>query len=559
MTVSFSYFDFEQTARIESSSRKTREARHPRFHSPSVTTRKMTKLLLIPTLLFGAMTLFSVVPVVHSQFACTFSGASDEGSCVQTIEDDSNHHCVWCALSSSSDTVVTTNTMNTGGGDLGMCVSESQAETMEKTIPDLVRCDRYDGNTDDATPSADDDYTPSDDAAPNTDDAAPNTDDAAPNTDDKTPSNDDAVVPDDYWKCLLLKDVKTCQAASQNCTWCDTPVGFGVCMGGPSAEAAETSKWFTCRHEESTMAAPAKEESPTTVLTDPMDPSCALVYLQDPSKDACESAVDADGTPCEFCDLQGAFQLCLNADQAAMGEQFGLECGDDTVTDHLQDPMDPSCALIYLQDPSRDACEGAVDADGKACQFCNLQGAFELCLDADQAAMGEQFGLECGSDNDDETVTAAAVATTNVKDPMDPSCALVFLQDPSKTACEAAVDADGNACQFCNLLGAFELCLDADQAAMGEQFGLECGSDVDEVTVVPLQDPMDPSCALVYLQDPSKEACEAAVDANGNPCEFCDMQGSFQLCLNVDQAAMGEQFGLECGDDESMTTVSAIA
>jgi hypothetical protein len=448
---------------------------------------------------------------------------------------------------------------------MGVCVSEAQAETMEETIPDLVRCDRYSG-TDDATPAtddavpSDDDQAPSDDTAPNTDDAAP------PNTDDAAPprSDDDHAVPDDYWKCLMLKDEHACEAKS--CTWCDTPVGFGVCMTGPSAEAAETSKWFTCQHNGTLIKLTAyamdddhydDDAATTTHLQDPMDPSCALVYLQDPSKEACEAAVDANGNPCEFCNLQGAFEVCLNVDQAAMGEQYGLACGDEIVSvvvadAKIQDPMDPSCALVYLQDPSQESCEAAVDADGNPCEFCNLQGAFEVCLNVDQATMGEQYGLECGD--------AIASVAKKIQDPMDPSCALVYLQDPSQEACVAAVDADGNPCEFCNLQGAFELCLNIDQATMGEQFGLECGDAIVSVVAdAKIQDPVDPSCALVYLQDPSQEACEAAVDADGNPCEFCNLQGAFELCLNIDQATMGEQFGLECGDNNNILPIDSAA
>jgi hypothetical protein len=514
------------------------------------------------------------------------AGSKSEDAC-WGITDDSNNHCVWCSIATSG---------------FGFCVNESQAEAMEKSIPN-VQCDRY-SETDDATPVDDD---------------------AAPKTDDNvTPSTDDQV-PDNYWECLLKKTPTDCEKLG--CTWCDTKGGYGLCLSGPvrigritlqmyhsispivcfsllvvqflifkffsqSAERADDSDWFTCRKSEDQYLAFLEDpmdlscvlafmKSPTEdgcvnahdqdgnpcqwcnlagmtnvcltaeqaemgaslgitcdargTLQDPLDPSCALAYIQDPSKESCLAAVDADGNPCEFCTLQGALQICLNADQAQMGEAFGISC------DSLADPRDMTCALAQLQDPNREHCLSTVDAEGTPCEYCIIPGSgIQMCVNAEQAQMGEEFGLDCGPHALKEL------------DPYDPSCLVAYLENASQEACVTAVDSNGNPCEFCTLQGALDLCLTAEQAEFGQQVGITCtAKDV----FFGINDPYDPSCALAYLQDPTKDACLAATDSDGNACEFCTLQGALQLCLNAEQAQMGEEFGIECDAKDSSTTV----
>jgi hypothetical protein len=146
--------------------------------------------------------LMLLVSSVDSQFACTMAAPADEGECVKTMDDTEEDHCAWCSLA---------------GFDF--CVSETQAETLEQSIPG-VECDRYSGD----------------------DDAA--TDDDAAATDDGIAPTDDAI-PDDYWTCLQAKDVASC-GKDAGCTWCVSKAGFGLCMAGPSADSAANSDWFTC-------------------------------------------------------------------------------------------------------------------------------------------------------------------------------------------------------------------------------------------------------------------------------------------------------------------------
>jgi hypothetical protein len=66
------------------------------------------------------------------------SAAQDDETCIQTVGDDADH-CAWCSLSG-----------------FGFCVSYTQAETFEQSIPG-VDCDRFAGDDDAAPIPADDD------------------------------------------------------------------------------------------------------------------------------------------------------------------------------------------------------------------------------------------------------------------------------------------------------------------------------------------------------------------------------------------------------------------
>eukprot|EP00977_Amphora_coffeiformis_P023661 scaffold13902_cov173-Amphora_coffeaeformis.AAC.2 len=456
--------------------------------------------------------LLATTSTSQAQFTCTLT-ANDEGSCLGTKADDGNH-CVWCAVSS-----------------FGFCVSETQAESMESNIPG-VQCDRYSGDDDDNA-STDDDATPD-------------------GTDDDAPSPNDDALPPDYWKCLENKDAADCLGAG--CTWCDSKAGFGLCLTGPSADMAEESDWFTCK----------KNDEQLELVADPYDTSCVTAYLENPTQQGCISTSDADGVACLWCSLAGMTNLCLSQEQADMASQLGVTCEQEHPQASaslrgqqqqpavvVNDPYDTSCLMAYLQDPTADGCTSATDEDGQACEFCTFQDNINLCLTEEQATMGEQLGIECkgGEEMDQEEGV--------VKDPYDPSCAIAYLQDQSEAACKAALDSDGNPCEYCTLQGAIKLCLNEEQARVGEQLGIECDGRNTFVFVEDNEeDPYDPSCAIAYLQDQSEATCKAAIDADGNPCEYCTLQGAMNLCLNEEQAEMAEQLGAEC---DSRVEVAAEA
>jgi hypothetical protein len=513
--------------------------------------------------------LLALLPYGSAQLTCTLSGANDANDCM--ILTDGDDHCVWCTV----DATIPTKTAK----DFGFCVSEAQAEAMEKNIP-LLHCKRYSGTDDNVTPTTDDNVEPTtddskpepidDDAAPEpdtddtnpvppTDDVTPATDDTSPEpaTDDVTPpdNNDDHAVPDDFWTCLQQKTLSTCTHA--NCTWCDTKGGFGLCMTGPTAESASHSAWFKCHDNKTEID--GRTTSGVAVVATPVqeiDMTCVVSFYEHPTANECMTTMDSSGRPCQWCTILDMATVCLSSDQVEMGQGLGLSCenqNSEAVIVHAipQDPYDPSCLLAYLEDSSESTCTATVDADGVACEYCTLQGQINMCLTSEQAAMGEQFGVTCNSDEKVDMIEAK-------DDPYDTSCLLAFLQDSSKDGCVAAVDEDGTPCEFCSLQGAFDVCLTSEQAAMGEQLGITCDSSsfgIIEAKVVN-DDPYDPSCLLAYLQDQSKDACVAAVDEDNNPCEFCDLQGAFAMCLTAEQAAMGEQLGITC--DETALRIDQV-
>lgn len=412
--------------------------------------------------------------VAHGQFACALA-ASDESSCVASTADGGSH-CVWCQVAS-----------------FGVCLTEDEAQAAEQMGGS---CDRYSG----------------DDDASSTDDKVPP---PPPKDDDVSPS-DDELAPD-YWKCL---DAKTAKDCPEDCTWCSSKAGYGLCLSGPSADTAKDSDFYTCTDKDVFEA------------EDPLDMTCTILYLQDPSRETCQAAVDIDGKACEYCKIPGDNYLCLSQEQADMGAALGVDCGSQKQLRSRQDPYDTSCALAFLQDPTEDGCTTAKDQDGAACEWCDLAGMTNLCLTPEQAEAGAALGITC-----DTTLQAKN------EDPYDPSCLMAFLQDPTEDACTAAVDADGESCEFCNFAGSMDLCLTQEQAEMGQAVGLECGSD----KMQPKEDPYDVSCALAFLQDPSEDGCTKAVDQEGAACEWCDWQGVGNLCLTEEQAQMGEALGISCG------------
>jgi hypothetical protein len=170
----------------------------------------------------------------------------------------------------------------------------------------------------------------------------------------------------------------------------------------------------------------------------------ALAFLQDPTADACLQAVDEDGTPCKYCSLQGALNLCLTQEQADVGESSKDQEQDilDTSSDDagaIKGPYDPTCALAFLSDPTPETCTSAIDQDGHACKYCTLQGAINLCLTEEQADLGQSLEIDCENEKN-------VAVEEETKDPYDPICALAYLAAPTAEACTASKDQD---CCWC--------------------------------------------------------------------------------------------------------------
>lgn len=328
----------------------------------------------------------------------------------------------------------------------GVCVSKDIAEKMKGQIPGL---------------DCDDDSNDDDDKAP-----PPSTDDATPPgpTDDDTKPSDDTVNPD-YWNCLEKNsDAKSCTAAG--CTWCDTKGGFGICMDKDAASRAADSDWYTCTKanflEEEEVVVDDDEDmaaAATVSVSDPYDPACLVVTLGG-DESQCKQTQDSDGNPCEWCSIS-SYDVCLNGEQAAIAEQAGGSCGDDTKTKRItnvKDPYDPSCLPVTMGG-DESTCKQTLDADGNACEWCTV-GTTDICVNAEQAAFAEQVGGTCA----DEVVVA---------DPYDPTCILVNMGQGDKETCTATEDGDGNKCQWCTV-GTTSICVNADQAAAAEQLSGTC-------------------------------------------------------------------------------------
>ena len=482
----------------------------------------------------------ALVPLSRAQFSCTL-GNQDESSCLNS-KDESSESCVWCNVSG-----------------FGFCVTEEQAESLEQNLPG-IQCDR--------APSSDDDNT-----KPSTDDDAPATnDDTPPPKDDDNLSPTDDSLPDNFWTCLQKKTSEKCVEA--DCTWCTSKkYGYGLCMTGPTAEAAADSDFFTCSPSPSPpSSSPQREDeglwaslshtllrgapepkAATPALLDPTDPLCLQSFLNDPTEEGCEATVDRDGNPCAFCSYQ-QIQICLNQEQAEIAEELiGLNCGEsvslkpqEEVAPEVQDLTDPSCLQAFLNDPTEDGCEAALDSDGNPCSFCSYQ-QIQICLNQEQAEIAEELiGLSCG---ESVLLEPQEAVDPEVQDLTDPSCLQAFLNDPTEDGCEAALDSDGNPCSFCSYQQ-IQICLNQEQAEIAEELiGLDCGESVSEASEV--QDPLDPSCLQAFLIDPTEEACEATQDNDGNDCEFCIYQ-QIQICLNQKQAEIGEEFiGFDCSSSSS--------
>jgi hypothetical protein len=379
---------------------------------------------------------------------------------------------------------------------------------MKKSIPGL-QCDDDDDNDDD--------------------DAATDDDDANGNDDDV--STDDDSVPDDYWKCLKeYEDVDSCSGAG--CTWCDTKAGYGICMDKGAAESASKSDWFDCKMSSSS-------------FRDPYDTSCLAASLQG-DESTCEATVDLNGEACEWCSV-ASVNLCLNSDQAEIAEQVGGDCSSPETFEGeelIEDPYDTSCLAASLQGDEA-TCEATVDPNGEACEWCSV-ASVNLCLTSDQAEIAEQVGGDCSGPDKFE-------GEELIGDPYDTSCLAASLQGDEST-CEATVDPNGEACEWCSV-ASVNLCLTSDQAEIAEQVGGDCSSPGAFKGEELIEDPYDTSCLAASLQG-DEATCEAAVDQNGEACEWCSV-ASVNLCLTSDQAEIAEQVGGDCSSPDDLARTSS--
>jgi len=361
----------------------------------------------------------------------------------------------------------------------GICVSETQAAAMKKAIPGL-ECD--DDQNDDDSPKADDDGIPMDDDSP-----------------------------EEYWQCLKgYTDHDDCTAAG--CEWCSTKAGYGICLSKKAAAKVDKYDWFECTS--------VLEVNPFEIVNDPFDATCLQVSLQG-DEATCEETTGVDGNPCEWCNVASA-NLCLDSEQAAIVKQLGGDCSTG-----VKDPYDPSCLMASLSGDEA-TCESTVDAEGNACEWCSVNSV-NLCLNGEQAQIAEQLGGECSSGR-------------GMEDLLDSTCLQVSIQG-DEAACNAAVDAEGQICEWCSV-ASINLCLTNDQADAVELLGGDCSAGLD--------DPYDTSCLQASVAG-DEGTCESTVDEEGNPCEWCTV-ASVGLCLTSEQAQAAQLLGGTCNSMEWLSS-----
>ena len=315
------------------------------------------------------------------------------------------------------------------------------------------------------------------------------------------------------------------------------------------------------------------------------------------AKDTCVSTTDDDGSHCVWCSLS-SFGLCVNEATAETIEQSipSAQCdrsagNDDDTKPATDDDKSPATDDDTKPEPSSDDKIKPIDdalpdnywecfqqKDLKSClaedcTWCESKAGFSLCFGGPSAEFAKQsdfYFYKCqDNSNTIKTAAAASISTStqflratvrnpdHASYPYDMSCLNAYKSDPTESGCTSASDQEGNACEWCTLAGMANLCLTAEQAQMGSSMGAQCGKEQSHVQAASSNDnesvkeqnrdnPYDSSCMMAYFQDQSKDACTAAKDEDGNPCEFCSFQGAIDLCLTSLQANTAQQLGATC-------------
>lgn len=330
-------------------------------------------------------------------------------------------------------------------------------------------------------------------------------------------------------------DEKSCLDAtgddSGHCAWCKV-AGFGLCVSEDQAETMEQNLPGTeCdRHSGSDDDAPATDDAtPDDDNIAPSDDSLPDNFwkcLQKKDTTACTSA------DCTWCDSKKfGFGLCMTgptADSASESDFF--ECSSTPSfleQPAVNDPTDTACIMAYMQDPTQEGCASAMDSEGNSCEYCSVAGMGNVCLTQEQADMGSSFGVSCEEELPSPvSLLRGKSKTSAIQDPFDTACLMAFMQDPTASGCAAAVDSDGNACEFCSYQGV-QLCLNEEQAEAGEQFGMECGeaANVDNDPVVEKENVDLPPDFVKCLKEYEQGDC------NSSGCTWCNTEVGMGFCM----------------------------
>lgn len=318
------------------------------------------------------------------------------------------------------------------------------------------------------------------------------------------------------------------------CEWCSLQGSLNMCLTVEQASMGEAAG-ITC--DGSSWTDMAEEEE---VQDDPYDTSCLMAWLEDQSEDGCTSAVDEDGSPCEYCPLAGIGGMCLTESQAEMAEDLGIQCdGANTMID--ADVFDRSCIV----QANEDGCRAAVDEDGAACRYCQHPGAGHVCLTETQADLVSQIGFWC-DDEEKEVMIEDGMEEHEEGEEEEtvelPSNFWDCLENYEEGGCRAK-----SSCTWCNTEAGVGFCMaDAVAESVKQCTFFDC--EYQDKEPVKAATSYDPTClAAAALSDAPQDACSESTDSDGNPCVWCSVDGLVGLCLSTEQVAMAGAY-VQCNN-----------
>ena len=126
-----------------------------------------------------------------------------------------------------------------------------------------------------------------------------------------------------------------------------------------------------------------------------------------------------------------------------------------------------------------------------------------------------------------------------------------------KDSCEAAVDEDGNACDWCDTTFGVGACVSSDVVDIANQFQpfVTCDTTFASLVVASKKEtqPKDiPPTLLDCLPNMDEDSCTGAVDEDGNACDWCSTTFGFGACVSSDVVDIANQFEpfVTCGGDK---------
>ncbi len=233
-----------------------------------------------------------------------------------------------------------------------------------------------------------------------------------------------------------------------------------------------------------------------------------------------------------------------------------------------------SISLSSFSTGSQSTCDATQSEDGSTCVWCSYS-SYGVCVSGDIAAQLEQTipGIDCDDSANDDSPNDDIDSDDQIQDddtqPSDDSVPADYWDCLLKYSTTEECTSAG--CGWCENKGGFGVCLDAQVAkgfddsdwysctipsssALSEE---EEEEEEQQQQQQQVQDPSVPSCVIATIGGDAS-SCAATTDAEGKACNWCSFQG-FDFCLNVDQAALAEQYGASCGETAETVAESSLA